>query len=153
MKKSAKKCKVECYIMSERVKHKSKERKIYEEGNASRCEKIARNRTARRPRENAYVVNRDGESRRFMVNSSVEIESRRDSRFVLLRPISYSCACDHRRSTSTYFMLHLGTLKHRRSSNRHPSIGKYFQQKRSIVVRKMGSRRIGIMKPRYCAHI
>lgn len=52
-----------------------------------------------------------GESRRFMVNSSVEIESRRDSRFVLLCPISYSCACDHRRSTSTYFILPLGTLK------------------------------------------
>lgn len=47
---------------------------------------------ARRPRENAYVVNRDGLSRRFMVNSSVEIESRLDSRFVLLRPISYSLA-------------------------------------------------------------
>jgi len=77
-------------MRSKRVKPESKERKIYEEGNASRCEKIARNRMARRPRENAYVINRDGESQRFMVNSSVEIESRFDSRFVLLRPISYS---------------------------------------------------------------
>lgn len=57
---------------------------------AENSEEIARHRVVRRPRENAYVVNRDGESRRFMVNSSVEIESRRDSRFVLLRPISYS---------------------------------------------------------------
>lgn len=79
-----------CIRRNKRAKHESKGRKIHEEGNANRCEKIVRNWMARRPRENAYVVNRDGESRRFMVNSSVEIESRRDSRFVLLRPISYS---------------------------------------------------------------
>jgi len=55
---------------------------------AENSEEIARNRMIREGR--AYVVNHDGESRRFMVNSSVEIESHRDSRFVLLRPISYS---------------------------------------------------------------
>lgn len=109
------------------MKRELKERKIYEEGNARRCEKIARNRMARRPRENAYVVNRAGESRHFMVNSSVEIESRLDSRFALLRPISYSLVIIVVPLPLILRYISVRVETRRRSSNRHPSIGKYFQ--------------------------
>lgn len=73
---------------------------------------MARATGERRPSENARAPlrNRDGESRRFTVDSSVEIESRLDSRFVLLGLVS--CRLVAPCSRSSLFHIHLFCTLH-----------------------------------------
>lgn len=101
-------------------------------------------RRARRPRENARARtlqrNRDGESRRFTVNSSVEIESLLDSRFVLLGLVSCRLSLPLARPSFAIvvvlhpLILHLHLAPHRKrtprrrfSDSRHPAVERCFQ--------------------------
>jgi len=114
-------------------------------GEEGRCEKIAR-----RPRENAYVVNRDGESRCFTVNSSVEIESRLDS----IDSPYFVWFLTRLRSSSFHFHLFCVTsrlrLKHSTSFLRQDIKKKKNCTSNSCETRcKMKSHRIRMVKSRY----
>lgn len=114
-------------------------------GEEGRCEKIAR-----RPRENAYVVNRDGESRCFTVNSSVEIESRLDS----IDSPYFVWFLTRLRSSSFHFHLFCVTsrlrLKYSTSFLRQEDIKKKNCTSNSCETRcKMKSHRIRMVKSRY----
>lgn len=134
-------------IIQENVwKNASREGKMQEEG---RCEKIAR-----RPREHAYVVNRDVS--RWIHPLRLNLASIPQICLILF---GFLFACDHRRSTSTYFALHLSyvlSTRHRFSDTRIFSIKKKKKNcaSNSCETRcKMKSYRIRMVKLRCsCRH-